>query len=34
VFGGPRDSSGVANGDVRDLHTGRFIYLKVIRTFG
>lgn len=34
VFGGSRNSSGVAYSDVRDLHTGRFIYVKVIKTFG
>ncbi len=34
VYNGPRDRSGPAFVDVRDLHTGRFIYLRIIKTFG
>jgi outer membrane receptor protein involved in Fe transport len=34
VFLGPRDVAGLAYADVRDLHTGQFVYFRVLKTFG
>jgi outer membrane receptor protein involved in Fe transport len=34
VYNGPRDQTGLAFVDVRDLHTGRFLYFRVTKTFG
>ncbi len=34
VYAGPRDLNGPAFVDVRDLHTGRFVFLRFIKTFG
>ena len=34
VFLGPRNQDALAYTDVRDLHTGRFIYFRVLKTFG
>ena len=34
VFFGPRNLDPLAYTDVRDLHVGRFIYFRVLKTFG
>ena len=34
VYNGPRDRTGLAFVDVRNLHIGRFLYFRVIKTFG
>ena len=34
VYNGPRDQTGLGYVDVRNLHTGKFIYFRVIKTFG
>jgi outer membrane receptor protein involved in Fe transport len=34
VYGGARNDSGLRYADVRNLHTGRFVYFRVIKTFG
>ena len=34
VYNGPRDMMGLGFVDVRNLHGGRFVYFRVIKTFG
>lgn len=34
VYLGPRNLDGLDYVDVRDLHTGRFVYFRVLKTFG
>ncbi|MEO8927446.1 MAG: TonB-dependent receptor [Caulobacteraceae bacterium] len=34
VFLGPRNMNGLAYTDVRDLHTGRFVYFRILKMFG
>ena len=34
IYGGPRNTSAVAITDLRNLHTGRLLHFRVLKTFG